>query len=101
VKLAIEKTLKKAFNTILFLKKLKNLAPRLAFNSKRDAEIQTILLCWSRMLRNHCCRLKKRVKEANRLQKSRVKEAKIKKKRKKNTLSYRRKSLLGAVHESH
>jgi hypothetical protein len=53
------------------------------------------------MLGNHCCRLKKRVKEANRLQKSRVKEAKIKKKRKKNTLSDRRRRLLGAAHGSH
>jgi hypothetical protein len=55
------------------------------------------------MLRNHSCRLKKkRMREANRLKKKRgVKEAKRKKIRKKNTLSYRRKRLLGAVHGSH
>jgi hypothetical protein len=87
VKLAVEKTLKWTFNTFLFRKFLKYLAPRLAFNSKRDAEIQKMLTCWSRMLRSHCRHKKKRVKEANRLKKKRVKEAKRKKKRKKNTLS--------------
>jgi hypothetical protein len=42
------------------------------------------------MLRNHC-----------RLKKNRVKEANRKKKVKKNTLLYRRKKILDAVHGNH
>jgi hypothetical protein len=65
--------------------------PRLLFSSKRDTELQKALTCWSRMSRNRC-RLKKN---------SMKKEAKRKKKIKKNTLLYKRKRLLDAVHGKH
>jgi hypothetical protein len=65
--------------------------PKLLFNPKRDTERKKALTCWSRMSRNRC-RLKKN---------SMKKEAKRKKKIKKNTLLYKRRIILDVVHGRH